>query len=148
METTASTHPERCVGVALALAIALIALAPSSAPAAAEEFWEGKWKIRVEGGSPGFMCLKQQRDYVEGKFQSEDPGKFGEIWGDLTQRRQIWDGGYKDKGTGDKGGFHAEYIEGGSFSGSFKPREANRRYDWGGKQLDFDGGYRDCVKSL
>ena len=133
---------------ALGLGIGLICIGLLPSTAAATGLWDGKWKIRVEDGKPGKMCLKETGNYVEGKFQSEDPGKFGIIWGDLTRRDQNWDGGYKDKGTGDKGSFTASQGELDSFDGSFKPRDAGRRYDWGGIRTDKDIGYHECVKSL
>ncbi len=133
----------------LGIALTLSVVVPSTA--GATELWQGKWKIRVEGGAPGKMCLKQKGDYVEGKFQSEDTTKFGEIWGDLTRRQTEWDGQYKDEGTGDKGSFHASQGEEGTFAGTFKPRsdaEPPPKYTWGGTRTDFDGGYRECVRSI
>ena len=135
-------------GLGLGVALICVGLLPSTAGAAAG-LWDGLWKIRVEGGQPGKMCLKEtSRNYVEGKFQSEDPSKFGIIWGDLTRRDQEWDGGFKDKGTGDKGSFHAELGEAGRFDGSFKSRNAEQRLSWGGVRLDDDIGYNACVKTL
>ena len=133
-------------GLVVGVALICVGLLPSTASGAG--LWDGKWKIRVEGGAPGKMCLKESGNFVEGKFQSEDPGKFGVISGDLTLRDQNWDGSYKDKGTGDKGGFHAEQGEADAFDGSFKPRGSDRRYDWGGVRTDKNIGYRDCLKSI
>ena len=130
----------------LGIGLVCVCLLPSTAGAAG--LWDGLWKIRVEDGKPGKMCLKETGNYVEGKFQSEDPGKFGVISGDLTLRDQNWDGSYKDKGTGDKGSFHAEQGEVDSFDGSFKPRGADRRFAWGGIRTDKDIGYHECVKKL
>jgi hypothetical protein len=94
------------------------------------------------------MCLRQDGDAVVGKFQSENPGKHGTIGGELSQRQQNWNGGYRDRGTGDKGKFHAEQGEFDHFHGWFKSNFGDERYKWGGRRLDGDIGYNRCVESI
>ena len=132
---------------ALGVGVALVAAALVPATASAAKLWDGKWKYHVEGGGVGKMCLDQQGDYVEGKFQSSDPGKHGVIWGDLSHRGTAWDGKYKDKGTGDRGSFSVSLAEGGGFEGYFDSRSGGS-YRWRGHQVDFDGSYDKCVRQI
>jgi hypothetical protein len=134
--------------LAWGVVVALVAAALVPAIASAEKLWEGKWKYQVEGGGRGKMCLKQDGDDVYGKFQASDPGKHGTIGGTLTQRQQNWNGGYRDRGTGDKGKFHAAQGEADHFAGWFKSNSGDTKYDWGGQRIDENIGYAACVASI